>query len=183
MDNRSNVFHKEVGILEDVKKNITNANLSKKELETSYQELSIHFEKLLKDTKVLTSVSDRLHHKVNDVNTKLQTQSDEIQEINTELNINNQALKDTVEMLMKAKVSQKASSIVLLIAILLFVASEVFIEPIIEQNTSSEYIGLLLKGMIALLLKPIDILVERLLMRRAIKSVNEESNSLAKKYT
>lgn len=183
MSGKSNVFHKEAGILEDVKKNLSNPNLTKQELEASCQELSVHFEKLLKDTKVLTSVSDRLHHKVNDANTKLQTQSDEIVEINEELKINNQVLQDTVDMLVKAKVSQKASSIVLLIAILLFVASEVFIEPIIERNTSSEYIGLLLKGMIALLLKPIDIVVERLLMRRALKTVNEESNSRVKRHT
>ena len=89
--------------------------------------------------------------------------------------MNNQMLHDTVDMLVEAKVSQKASSIVLLIAILLFIVSEMFLEPIIEQNIDGEYVGLLLKGMIALLLKPIDILVERLLMKRAIKGVNTQS--------
>ena len=89
--------------------------------------------------------------------------------------MNNQVLQDTVDMLVEAKVSQKASSIVLLIAILLFIVSEMFLEPIIEQNIDGEYVGLLLKGMIALLLKPIDILVERLLMKRAIKGVNTQS--------
>lgn len=175
MEKKSNVFHKESSILEKVKLSIDEGCLSNDEIETSYHELSNHYEKLLKDTKVLTSVSDRLHHKLNEANQQLKTQKDEIGEINEELKSNNQVLQDTVDMLMKAKVGQKASSIVLLIAIVLFVFSEWFIEPIIERNTSSEYIGLLLKGMIALLLKPIDILVERLLMKRAIKGVNNES--------
>lgn len=175
MKKKSNVFHKEASILESVKHGISQGNLSKEEIESGYQELSDHYEKLLKDTKVLTSVSDRLHHKLTDANQQLKNQSDEIHEINEELKLNNQVLQDTVDMLMKAKVSQKASSIVLLIAIVLFVVSEGWIEPIIEQNTSGKYVGLLLKGVIALLLKPIDILVERLLMKRAIKGVNAES--------
>ena len=54
---------------------------------------------------------------------------------------------------------------------LLFIVSEVMLEPIIEQNTNSEYVGLLLKGVIALLLKPIDLLVEWLLMRKTLNKM------------
>lgn len=183
MGKKSNVFNKESSILEKVKLSIREGCLSSEEIETSYHELSNHYEKLLKDTKVLTSVSDRLHHKFNNANQQLKTQKDEIGEINEELKLNNQVLQDTVEMLMQAKVSQKASSIVLLIAIILFIFSEWIIEPFIEQNTSSEYIGLLLKGVITLLVKPIDMLVERFLMKRAIKGVNAESSIPLKKRT
>ena len=175
MGKKSNVFHKEVSILEKVKLDIAEGNLTDKDINGAYQELSQHYEKLLKDTKVLTSVSDRLHHKLNDANQQLNTKTNEIGEINEELEVNNQLLQDTVDMLVEAKVSQKASSIVLLIAILLFIVSEVFLEPIIEQNIEGEYVGLLLKGMIALLLKPIDILVERFMMKRAIKGVKPKA--------
>ncbi len=175
MGGKSNVFHKEESIIEKVKHSISKGFLSDAEIQTSYQELADHYGKLLKETKVLTSVSDRLHYKLNEANQQLNTQAVEIGEINEELKVNNQVLQDTVDMLMKAKVGQRASSIVLLIAIILFVVSEVYIEPVIEENTDGEYVGLLLKGMIALLLKPIDILVERLLMKRAIKSINAES--------
>jgi len=183
MEKKSNVFHKEASILEKVKQDISEESLTPDEIKHAYQGLSEHYEKLLKDTKVLTSVSDRLHHKINDANQQLKQKTDEVGEINEELKMNNHVLQDTVDMLMEAKVSQKASSIVLLIAILLFIVSEVFLEPIIEQNIEGEYVGLLLKGMIALLLKPIDILVERLLMKRAIKGVNVESWVRLKKRT
>jgi Rad3-related DNA helicase len=174
MTKKLNVFHKEASILEKVKQDIGDESISKETLEKSYQDLASHYEKLLKETKVLTSVSDRLHTKLNDANQQLNIQKNEIGEVNEELQLNNQVLQDTINMLMKAKVGQKASSIVLLIAIVLFIFSEWFIEPIIEENTTSEYTGLFLKGIIALLLKPIDIVIERFLMRRAMRNVNKQ---------
>ena len=65
MEKKSNVFHKEASILEKVKLDINEGYRSNEEIEASFQELADHYEKLLKDTKVLTSVSDRLHHKLN----------------------------------------------------------------------------------------------------------------------
>lgn len=168
---KENIFHKESEFLQIAKHTIEDPIATVEQKENGYAELSKHYEKLLKETKVLTSVSDRLHNKLNDANQELKLQKNEIGEMNEELKTNNQVLQDTINELIKAKIGQKASSIVLLIAILLFVVSEVMLEPIIEQNTESEYIGLLLKGMIALLLKPIDILVEWLLMRKTLKKM------------
>lgn len=170
---KTNVFHKESDILANAQELVNNDKVSTQELADEYVGLSNHYEKLLKETKMLTSVSDRLHHKINDANSKLTVQSNEIGEMNEELKTNNQVLQETIDKLTQARIGQKASSIVLLIAILLFVFSEVLVEPIIEQNTDSEYIGLLLKGMIALLLKPIDILIERFLMKRAINKMSK----------
>ena len=168
---KENVFHKETEILQQAKLTIENTNATPVELAEGYSTLSGYYDKLLKETKVLTSVSDRLHYKLNDANQVLQKQKDEIGEINEELKTNNQVLQDTINELIKARIGQKASSIVLLIAVLLFIVSEVMLEPIIEQNTNSEYVGLLLKGVIALLLKPIDLLVEWLLMRKTLNKM------------
>lgn len=168
---KENVFHKELDILQEAKMTIDNPLSSPQQLADGYSELSANYDKLLKETKVLTSVSDRLHFKLNDANQELQKQKNEIGEINEELKTNNSVLQDTINQLIKARIGQKSSSIVLLIAILLFILSEVMLEPIIEQNTDSEYIGLLLKGVIALLLKPIDILVEWLLMRKTLNKM------------
>ncbi|MEL7005757.1 MAG: hypothetical protein AAFN93_23965, partial [Bacteroidota bacterium] len=66
------------------------------------------------------------------------------------------------------KVGNKALTIVLLIAIVLFLISEGWIEPIVEQSIDNKYVGLFLKGIVALTLKPIDTIVERYLMKRAI---------------
>ena len=74
MGNKSNVFHREAEVLEKVKLNVSEGKLTPKEIEGEYRSLSKHFEKLLKDTKVLTSVSDRLHHKLNDANEQLNVQ-------------------------------------------------------------------------------------------------------------
>ena len=170
---KSNVFHKELDILNKAKALSKNSDFSSDELVAEYNALSKQYEKLLKETKMLTSVSDRLHYKLSDANQKLKTQSHEINEINEELKINNQVLQETIDKLTQAKIGQKAQSIVLLIAILLFVFSEALIEPIIERNTESEYVGLLLKGLIALLLKPIDIIVERVLMKRTLRKMHK----------
>jgi len=168
-----NVFHKELIVLENAKEIVANPSADIDQLVDEYSNLSKQYEQLLKETKVLTSVSDRLHFKLNDANSLLQKQKDEIGEINEELKTNNQVLQDTINELIKAKIGQKSSSIVLLIAVLLFVVSEWMLEPIIERNTDSEYIGLLLKGIIALLLKPIDILVEWMLMRKTLNKMKQ----------
>lgn len=168
---KENVFHKESEILQQAKLTIENGNATPEELAEGYSTLSGYYEKLLKETKVLTSVSDRLHYKLNDANHELQKQKDEIGEINEELKTNNQVLQDTINELIKARIGQKSSSIVLLIAILLFILSEILLEPIIERNTDSEYVGYLLKGVIALLLKPIDVLVEWMLMRKTLNKM------------
>ena len=122
MGKKATVFDKETKILEGVKERLANNGQTKEELRQSYLDLSEHYAKLLKDTKVLTSVSDRLHSKLNDANAELKEQKDQIGEINEELTINNQVLQDTVDMLVEARVSQKATSIVLLIAIALFLS-------------------------------------------------------------
>lgn len=165
---KQNIFHKESDILENAKRFVAEPPTNTKQLSEEYLVLSKNYEQLLKETKVLTSVGDRLHNKLNDANQKLQKKKDEIGEINEELKTNNNVLQETINELIKARIGRKASSIVLLIAVLLFVVSEVLLEPIIEKNTDSEYIGLLLKGVIALLLKPIDVLVEWLLLRKTL---------------
>lgn len=81
-------------------------------------------------------------------------------------------MQDTIDQLVKAKVGRKASSIVLLIAILLFVLSEGVLEPFVEERVGNEQIGFIFKLGIAVLLKPIDVLVERYMMRKALKQRN-----------
>lgn len=168
---KSDLFSKEKEILERVKQVCSNEQISRDEILDEYKGLCYDYERLLKEIKVLTSVSDRLHVKLNAANQQLKDQSEEIKEINEELKANNQVLQDTIDQLFKARVGRKATSIVLLIAIILFIISEGLIEPIIEDFNDNFYIGLFFKGVIALSLKPIDSVVERYLMRSAIKKV------------
>jgi len=167
----NNVFAKETQQLEDLKAAVKGTDLSKDELKEKFIELCTQHEKLLMEARLLTSSSDRLHYRLNEANIKLKNQAEEITSINEDLEHKNKQLQRTIQLLSKARIEQKAASIVLLLAVALFLLSEGLIEPIIEANTDSIYVGLLLKGVIALLLRPLDIIVERILMTRRLKKL------------
>lgn len=166
---KSDVFGKEKEILNHVQYICEKPEISYDELKEEYDTLTSHYERLLKEVKMLTSVSDRLHVKLDDANQKLSEQANNIQEINEELTVNNEQLNRTLQQLLKAKVGNKALTIVLLIAIVLFLITEGWIEPYVEAHIDNKYVGLFLKGIVALTLKPIDTIVEHYLMKRAIK--------------
>lgn len=166
---KSDVFGKEKDILNHVQEVNQKSDVTREELVEEYDHLASQYERLLKEVKMLTSVSDRLHIKLDDANQQLSEQANNIQEINLELRGRNEELNRTLDQLLKAKVGNKALTIVLLIAIVLFLITEGWIEPILEESTDNNYVGLFLKGIVALTLKPIDTLVERFLMKRAIK--------------
>lgn len=126
------------------------------EIYEEYSKLTKNYGRLLDETKLITSVSDRLQNKLNKANEKIILQ--------------NQELQETIDLLTKAKISKKAATIVLLIAVILFLLSEGFIEPIIEGYVDDVAVGLLLKAIIALLLKPLEMLVEKILFKKATKT-------------
>jgi uncharacterized phage infection (PIP) family protein YhgE len=167
---QSDVFQSEIDFLNEVRALAEDDNIPADKVKENYKLLCDKYDRLIGEAKLLTSVSDRLHSKLNEANEKLKKQSDEINKINDDLKVNNQLLQDTIDQLVKAKVGRKASSIVLLIAILLFVISEGVLEPIVEQRIGNPQIGFIFKLGIAVLLKPIDVLVERYMMRRALKN-------------
>lgn len=177
---RGSVFQRELEFLEQARQFAEDPNQSKASLTEKYEDILSKYERLLGEAKLLTSVSDRLHHKLNQANDKLnhandrlKDQAEEIQTINEDLKVNNQVLQDTIDQLLRARVSRKASTIVLAIAILLFVVSEGVLEPIVEANTSNIYVGLSFKLLIAILLRPIDFFTEKYMMRRALKAANQ----------
>lgn len=166
---RSDVFQAEIDFLDEVRALAADDNIPADEVKENYKLLCTKYDRLIGEAKLLTSVSDRLHSKLNEANEKLKNQSDEINKINDDLKVNNQLLQETVDQLVKAKVGRKASSIVLLIAILLFILSEGWLEPMVEKQIGNPMIGFMFKLGIAVLLKPIDIVVERYMMRKALR--------------
>lgn len=163
---KEEVFYK--GVLKD-KESIDENN----PLKVNFNKLSDAYGSLLDEARIITSVSDRLQNKLNRTYDKLQEQSEEINKINTELAYNNDQLQTTVDELTKVKVSRKAATIVITLAIILFLVSEGLIEPIIEKEIEGPVVGFLLKGIIALLIKPIEVVVEKYLMRRRIAAAKE----------
>ncbi|MBL4655966.1 MAG: response regulator [Bacteroidia bacterium] len=90
-----------------------------------------------------------------------------IQNIYGSMTKHNEELQAVVLELGKMKIKRKALIIALLITISLFVLTEIILEPFIEQHTSSNWIGIILKLGIAFLLKPMEWLVEIILIKRS----------------
>lgn len=177
---KSDVFQAEMDFLEEVRKLSEDKNIPAEIVQENYKKLCDKYERLIGEAKLLTSVSDRLHSKLNEANEKLKNQSDEINKINDDLKVNNQLLQDTIDQLVKAKVGRKASSIVLLIAIILFIISEGLLEPIVEAKFGNDQVGFIFKLGIAILMKPIDVIVERYMMRRALKGKSTIADKIFK---
>ncbi|WP_420580333.1 tetratricopeptide repeat protein [Reichenbachiella sp.] len=78
-------------------------------------------------------------------------------------------LKDTLEELARVKRSRKAIFFSIITAIFLVLLTEVFLDPIIESNSYNSMISLLVKVCIALLLKPMESIYEKILFKKAIK--------------
>lgn len=171
---KSDVFQAELDFLNEVRVLAEDDNIPAEKVKENYKLLCSKYDRLIGEAKLLTSVSDRLHSKLNEANEKLKKQSDEINKINDDLKVNNQLLQDTIDQLVKAKVGRKASSIVLLIAIILFIISEGVLEPLVEERVGNTQIGFLFKLGIAVLLKPIDVIVERYMMRRALNKRKQD---------
>ena len=54
----------------------------------------------------------------------------------------NEELADTIDQLAKAKVGKRASTIMLTVAVVLFILEQIFIEPIIEENFGNPFVSL-----------------------------------------
>lgn len=165
---KSHVFEREVDLLNSSRKLISTIDkVNKEEFKEEYTKLTESYAQLLEETRLITRVSDRLQNKINRANDKLSTQAEEISIINTELGRNNKILKTAIDQLVKAENSNKANTIVLVFALVLFLFSEGILEPIVESRFDNIWMVLLLKLIIFALLKPFEILVEKYLDRKS----------------
>jgi len=155
-----NIFNKEILIVERAHEISSRNDFDKEQIGEEYNLLVKNYQSLLNETKLLTSVSDRLQNKLNTANDKLKNQAAEIREINKNLEIRNVELVHTIE----------AATIVLIMALILFLLSEYLLEPIVEVYTDKNILlDIAFKGGIVLLLKPLESLVESQLLKRAAK--------------
>lgn len=73
-------------------------------------------------------------------------------------------LKNALLATRKATIKSKATTIVMTIAVFLFLISEAILDPIIDSITASLLISLSCKGSIAMALKPMEYFLERVMM-------------------
>ena len=157
------VYEVESAILEHIQNFLEKEDVKEDEYKKEIKQVSIYYQDLLDQAMLITKVSDRLQNKLNKLNSKLNDKNDELQ--------------TTIDELTKAKVGRKATTIALVVAVILFLLSEGLVEPQIESYLGPGNIGwgLAFKGVIALLLKPIEILSEKLLMKRALKDAKSKT--------
>lgn len=176
---KKNLFVREAVILTTASDIANNDKLSAEERAEKFKEFCGSYEDLLDQCKLITKVSDRLQNKINTSNSKLAEKNDELQ--------------STIDALTKAKVGRRATTYVLIIAVVLFLMTEAWLEPWMEDklhnaiDPESEtvsniewYTGLGLKGILVLLLKPIEMIVERTLMKRAQREAQKAKSSESK---
>jgi len=153
-----NIYQREADFLQNAKEFMTRSDYSKEELQLEAKYLIENYEELVSQVKIITRISDRLQRKLDKTNTKLE-------QTNVQLN-------ETIDALTEAKIGRKAATIVMIVAIALFVVSEAWIEPIIDShfpNSEYPFVGLGLKLVVAILIKPGEDLTNRYMLRKARK--------------
>ncbi len=109
--------------------------------------------------KELYDLNKNLEEKVEERTQELETQQKIVQ-------VQNARLARLLHEVTRVKITRQATMIAVVITLALFLLTEGFVEPIIEGNYKNDfYISLAFKGLIALLIKPIEMLVEKILIR------------------
>ncbi|MEM6735648.1 MAG: hypothetical protein AAGC64_00520 [Bacteroidota bacterium] len=137
MDSNKELYYDEIESLRKFRAKIETHAIYKEELDS----FSDAYEELVAQAKVITRVSDRLQKKLDNANIQIRKQNKEIRNKNIQL-------ADTIDQLAKAEVGKRASTIMLTVAVILFILEQIFIEPIIDKNINVPYVGL---GILALL--------------------------------
>ncbi len=130
MDQHQELYHDEINNLKTFRKKLETHTIYKDDL----HEFSDQYEELVAQAKVITRVSDRLQKKLDNANVQIREQNEEIKDKNQELEV-------TISQLAKARVGRKASTIMLTVGLLLFVAEQLFLEPWIDANVDIPYLG------------------------------------------
>ncbi len=144
--------------------------MSSEELKAQLQVYAKNHKKLLQEVKLLTSVGDRLQKKVKSANEMLQEQAEEIKKINKDLQDKNIELQFTIDELTKAKAGKRATTIILIFALVLFIITEL-LESTFETffTGANMLIIYAFKVSLALGFKPIEGVLENAIIAREMK--------------
>lgn len=157
------MYIKEVNELHRAKKIAEEMNLSEQELKEEYRRLVENFEEAIGQMRLITKVSDKIQKKLDKVNAALDQK-------NQELDFKNKELTQTIEELTQARAGKLATTIVLFIALGLFLLEEIGIEPLIVAFISSnQLIGIGIKLVLVLLLKPAESVLENIFFKYIYK--------------
>ncbi len=165
---KQSIYHRESDFLEKSKEFLKKKSYSREELQLEYKQLLENYEELIDQVKIITKISDRLQNKLNKTNDKLELTNDQLNDTNIKLN-------ETIDALTEAKIGRRAGTIVMFVVIALFIVSEVWIEPIIDANIDNTWVGLGLKLVVAILIKPGEDLTNKYMLKQARKKQLKEA--------
>jgi len=152
------IYIREVNELRRAKKIEESLDYHEKELlKEEYSRLLENFEEAIGQMHLITNVSDKIQKKLDKTNAA-------IDQKNQELDIKNKELQKTVDQLSQARAGKIATTIVLVLAAILFLIEEIFIEPLIANMVgSNEWASAGIKLFIVLSLKPIESVIENVI--------------------
>ena len=169
MDKNQELYYDEINSLRKFRAKIETHAIYKEDLDA----FSDEYEELVAQAKVITRVSDRLQKKLDNANMQIREQNEEIKDKNVQL-------ADTVTQLAKAKVGRKASTILLTVAVVLFILEQLLLEPIIDQFFDTQFISLGVLGVLFLIIKFSEGALESYFMNREKRKIleKEKNNTL-----
>jgi len=168
---KQSIYQREIDFIEKSKAFLKKSGYSREELQLEYKQLLENYEELVGQVKIITKISDRLQKKLNKTNEKLEVTNNKLHDTNIKLN-------ETIDALTEAKIGRKAGTIVMMVAIGLFIISEWWIEPYIERLYGEGLVGLGLKLVVAILIKPGEDLTNKYMLKKARKKQLEEANMI-----
>jgi hypothetical protein len=150
------IYIKEVNELQRAKQIAEKLDLYEHDLKEEYKRLLFNFEESIGQMRLITKVSDKIQKKLDKANAALDQK-------NRELDAKNQELQQTIDELTQARAGRTATTIVLFLALLLFLVEEILVEPVIEANFGgNQWASIGTKLFIVLLLKPIESVLENI---------------------
>lgn len=174
---KKNLFSQEASVLRKALDVLEKEGVTDSEIKEEFVSLCNSYEELLDQSKLITKVSDRLQKKINKSNEDLEQKNVELQ--------------DTLDSLTRARVGRKATTITLIIFIIVFLLAEWGVEPHIDRYVLANFKGywtilsvqLGSKAILALLLKPIEMLVEKILLKQAEADIKRQREAELQKPT
>ena len=163
MEKNYELYYDEINSLRKFRSKIETHAIYKEDLDA----FSDEYEELVAQAKVITRVSDRLQKKLDNANLQIREQNEEIKDKNVELG-------KTIEQLAVARVGKKASTIMLTVAVVLFILEQIFIEPIIEENIQIPYVGLGILAVLFLVVKFSEGALEKYFLNQEKKKILEQ---------
>ena len=163
METYLELYWEEVENLKNFRSKLETHTVFKEDLD----EFGDQYEDLVAQAKVITRVSDRLQKKLDSANLQIREQNDEIMDKNLKL-------ENTVLQLAKAKVGRRASLIMMVIALGLFIIEQIFLEPYLASNINIPYTGLGILLILFFIIKGVESKLEKFFLNQEKEKIMKQ---------